>query len=140
MVGVNKIRNVPKEIATYLKLPHPENYTWHCFRRSSATLLADSGANITTIKRHGGWRSTTVAETYVEDSIQNKISIANKMLQSSTELTEVTSNTTCGVNLNNYSTSLIGHTEIEATITRGTGSGISLTNCNIGTFNLRVEK
>ncbi|KAJ8972928.1 hypothetical protein NQ317_014878 [Molorchus minor] len=34
---------------TYLNLSHPETYTRHCFRRSSAILLADTGADITTI-------------------------------------------------------------------------------------------
>ncbi|KAJ8961035.1 hypothetical protein NQ317_019332 [Molorchus minor] len=46
VAGVYKIRNVPKEIATYLNLLYPETYTGHCFRRSSATLLADAGADI----------------------------------------------------------------------------------------------
>ena len=30
-------------------------------------LLANAGANITTIKRHGSWRSSQVAEIYIED-------------------------------------------------------------------------
>lgn len=137
VVGVNKIRNVPKEIASYLNLPHPEAYTGHCFRRSSATLLADAGADFTTIKRHGGWRSSMVAETYIEDSIQNKISIANKLLPSAAaDPTEVTNtNKTCAVNLNNYNTD---HPQLNATITDSTGSGINFTHCNIGTFNLHV--
>ncbi|KAK9739617.1 hypothetical protein QE152_g8910 [Popillia japonica] len=32
------------------------------YMRSSTSLLAESGANITTIKRHGGWKSSSVAE------------------------------------------------------------------------------
>ncbi|KAJ8914209.1 hypothetical protein NQ315_002836, partial [Exocentrus adspersus] len=43
----------------------------HCFRRTSETFLADSGADIQILKRHGGWRSSGVAEAYVEDSIEN---------------------------------------------------------------------
>jgi integrase len=35
-----------KEIANYLKLPEAENYTGHSFRRSSATILVDAGADI----------------------------------------------------------------------------------------------
>ncbi|KAJ8968081.1 hypothetical protein NQ317_016085 [Molorchus minor] len=49
-------------VASYLKLPDVACYTGHCLRRSSATLLADAGVDITTIKRHAGWKSTTVAE------------------------------------------------------------------------------
>lgn len=55
-------------------------YTGHCYRRTSASLLADSGADILTLKRHGGWKSSTVAEGYVEDSITNKIKISKCIL------------------------------------------------------------
>ena len=63
---------MPSEIAAYLHLPDPQTYTGHSFRRSSATFLADSGEEITNIKRLGGWKSTTVAEGYVEDSDMKK--------------------------------------------------------------------
>lgn len=79
VIGKNKIGGMPKQIATYLNLPNPELYTGHCFRRTSATLLADSGANLTTIKRHGGWKSDQVAEGYIEESIQNKYNITSKL-------------------------------------------------------------
>jgi hypothetical protein len=48
----------------------------HSFRRSSATLLVDAGADLFVLKKHGGWRSSTVAE----DSIQNKIAISKQIL------------------------------------------------------------
>lgn len=68
---------MPQQIARYLKLPNPESFTGHSFRRSAATLIADYGANITTLKRLGGWRSTSVAEGYIEESVQNKAKISN---------------------------------------------------------------
>ncbi|KAJ8971277.1 hypothetical protein NQ317_001179 [Molorchus minor] len=71
---------IPSVVASYLKLPDVACYTGHCLRRSSATLLADAGVDITTIKRHAGWKSTTVAEGYVENSIENKTKIANQVL------------------------------------------------------------
>src|SRR5436190_12755308 len=40
---------------------------------------ADAGASMTVLKRHGGWRSTTVPEGYLEDSISSKNKIS-KML------------------------------------------------------------
>jgi integrase len=61
-----------------VKLQNPEEFTGHCFRRTSTTFLADAGANLSNIKRHGGWKSTSVAEGYIENSIQNKINIAKK--------------------------------------------------------------
>lgn len=58
-VEMNKIGNMGKQIASYLELPNPELYTGHCFRRSSATLLIDAGADTMALKRQGGWKSTT---------------------------------------------------------------------------------
>ncbi|KAJ8980057.1 hypothetical protein NQ317_012897 [Molorchus minor] len=84
-VGKNTMGKIPSVIASYLKLPDVACYTGHCLRRSSATLLADAGVDITTIKRHAGWKSTTVAEGYVENSIENKTKIANQVLESMTE-------------------------------------------------------
>lgn len=79
-VGVNKIGKIPSQIATFLNLLDPRGYTGHSFRRTSATLLVDSGGDITSLKRHGGWKSTKVAEGYIENSIQSKLEIANKIL------------------------------------------------------------
>ncbi|KAK4882319.1 hypothetical protein RN001_005638 [Aquatica leii] len=55
-IGINKIGQVPKSIAIYLKLANPECYTGHCFRRSSASHLANKGENLVTIKNYGGSR------------------------------------------------------------------------------------
>ncbi|KAJ8968473.1 hypothetical protein NQ317_009228 [Molorchus minor] len=54
-VGKNTMGKIPSVVASYLKLPDVACYTGHCLRRSSATLLADAGVDITTIKRHAGW-------------------------------------------------------------------------------------
>ena len=40
-IGINKLGNMPKQVAAFLKLPNPGLYTSHCFRRTSATLLID---------------------------------------------------------------------------------------------------
>lgn len=82
VIGRHKIAQMPKIIATYLELPHPEQFTGHCFRRSSATILADTGANLITLKRHGGWKSDRVAESYIEESVENKNRITQKISQS----------------------------------------------------------
>lgn len=49
-VVVNTFTKIPYEIAKFLHLENPELYTGHCFRRSSATLLADTGADILELK------------------------------------------------------------------------------------------
>ena len=40
---------MPKNIAQFLKLSNAEKYTGRAFRRTSATLLAESGADMAAI-------------------------------------------------------------------------------------------
>ncbi|KAJ8979484.1 hypothetical protein NQ317_000360 [Molorchus minor] len=47
---------------------------------SSATLLAENGGDLLSLKRHGGWKSATVAEGYIEELIADKKRIA-KLVQ-----------------------------------------------------------
>lgn len=76
-IGLNTIDKAPFAIAFYLNLPNPKLFTGHCFRRSSATHLANSGGDLNTIKKHGGWKSSTVAEGYIETSMKSKVEVAN---------------------------------------------------------------
>lgn len=78
-VGINTLSKVPSRVASFLNLANAEAYSGHCMRRTSTTLLANKGADLTTIKRHGGWRSSAIAESYIEDSISNKLDIARKI-------------------------------------------------------------
>ncbi|KAJ8914223.1 hypothetical protein NQ315_003586 [Exocentrus adspersus] len=72
-IGKNMFGKIPSKIAVYLGLPNPSSYTGHCLRCTSATALADAGASSrTNLKRHGGWKSSTVAEGYLEESIALK--------------------------------------------------------------------
>ncbi|KAJ8910396.1 hypothetical protein NQ315_010457 [Exocentrus adspersus] len=78
-VGINTISKTFSKVASFLGLPDPESFTGYGMRRSSATLLANAGGDITTVKRHGGWKSTTVAENYIEESLSSKMAIAEKI-------------------------------------------------------------
>ncbi len=80
VMGIHKIAAASKDVATFLGLPNPEQFTGHCLRRTSATLLVDAGGDLTLLKRHGGWKSSNVAEGYIEESLQNKKNIAIKIL------------------------------------------------------------
>jgi integrase len=80
VMGLHKIGGVPKEVALFLKLPNCSEYTGHSLRRTSATLLVDGGADITSLKRHGGWTSSTIAEGYIEESLAHKQDVAMKIL------------------------------------------------------------
>lgn len=76
-IGKNKFAAVPQKIAEFLNLPDSKNYTGHSFRRTSATMLVDAGASMPTLKRHGGWKSDTVAAGYIDESITNKKDIGD---------------------------------------------------------------
>lgn len=71
-IGKNKAGKFPRAIAEFLGLPNPGRFTGHCFRRTSATILANTGCSIEDIKRHGNWKSTSVAEGYIAESEEHK--------------------------------------------------------------------
>ncbi|GLG94591.1 Zinc finger protein 1 [Gryllus bimaculatus] len=79
-VGINSFYKIAKTVATYLKLEEPETYTGHSLRRSSATLLAESGTEIIPHKRHGSWRTGNAAEGYVEDSFEHRSAFARQYM------------------------------------------------------------
>ncbi|KAJ8664477.1 hypothetical protein QAD02_006139 [Eretmocerus hayati] len=78
-IGINTFGGMPRRIAEYLKLPNYMDFTGHSFRRTSATFLADAGADTLTLRRHGGWKSSSVAESYVADSISSKRKICHQI-------------------------------------------------------------
>lgn len=69
-VGVNKMAKFPQIIADFIGIDG--NFTGHTFRRSSATILADRGASVMQLKRLGRWKSSTVAESYMDNSKKEK--------------------------------------------------------------------
>lgn len=75
-IGINTIGKVSRKIAEFLQVPNPELFTGHCFRRSSATQLANQGGDLVTVKRHGGWKSSAVAEGYIDASLKKKFEVA----------------------------------------------------------------
>lgn len=80
-IGIHSIGKVPSQIASYLGLPTPERYTGHCFRRTSATLLSESGATMQMIKQAGRWRSDLIAQGYIENSLNNRQMIFDGIIQ-----------------------------------------------------------
>lgn len=137
-VGINSFGKMPSEIAAYLKLPNPQCYTGHSFRRSSATFLADSGEEITNIKRLGGWKSTTVAEGYVEDSEIKKKNLCNKILT----ITEPQPETqeACPLNINQMTPAIsFSEGSKPSTVEQQLNSAISLQNAINCTFNIHIN-
>lgn len=76
-IGKTSIAVVPKQIALFLRLDGARLYTGHALRVSSATILADEGADVLTLKRHGRWTSDSIAEGYVRDSKHSRMEAAS---------------------------------------------------------------
>ena len=56
-IGKNLIAKVPHEMAEFLKKETVANFTFHSFRRSSATAAADSGATAQQTVDFFGWNN-----------------------------------------------------------------------------------
>lgn len=134
VVGINKFSKFPMQIAQYLKLPDPQKYTGHCFRRTSATLLVDAGGDLLQLKKHGGWKSSNVAEEYVDQSVSSKNQIQTKILQSvqNTRLSEYGASSSGVTSVNNI-TDVASSTSIHKNLDCNTP--IILNNCSNITIN-----
>uniref|UniRef100_V5GSG8 Tyr recombinase domain-containing protein n=1 Tax=Anoplophora glabripennis TaxID=217634 RepID=V5GSG8_ANOGL len=150
-VGKNTLSMIPNKIAQFLKLEHPETYTGHSFRRTSATLLANTGVDVLAIKRHGGWKSATIAESYVADSLSNKNEIANRILYNDTS-TPGSSSTSHHAVLMDQSDNIeppvtemerSNHFEKNVTISKREGNNypdfINVTKCNNCTITINIH-
>lgn len=142
---------MPKIVASYLKLKDAESYTCHTFRRTSATLLADSGADLLTLKRHGCWKSSAVAEGYIEDSITSKAKIAKKLSNSvfGTSGSSIAAKENIPVNTDFSTTSSAVYPEKETLATKVPICAdnnqckiinLNISNCNNLTINLEANK
>ena len=61
-MGPNSLQEIPRDIAKSLQLANVSDFTFHCFRRSGATSLADNGLQMLDIQRAGRWKSSKVVE------------------------------------------------------------------------------
>ena len=140
IVGINSFSKLPSTVAKYLNLPEPSTYTGHSFRRTSASLLVDSGGDLIQLKKHGGWKSSTVAEGYVDSSMNAKLNCASKIL----------SGKCIGDNSPSYSrapliSNILNEHSISVTQTNSseaptTGSKLNINNPNNCTFNITIMK
>jgi len=67
-IGKNMLKNYGKAIAKWMNKDDFNNYTGHCFRRTSATLAADHGLTLPQIKTLTGHKSDSVAQQYIDRS------------------------------------------------------------------------
>ena len=72
VIGKNTLFGYPKQIALKLELPNCAKFTSHSLKRSGITFMANSGMNVTEIKKHTGHKSDKVVEGYVFNSMAQK--------------------------------------------------------------------
>ncbi|XP_031332895.1 uncharacterized protein LOC116163187 [Photinus pyralis] len=143
VVGVHTFASIPQIVANFLKLSDANLYTGHCFRRTSATILVDNGADLTVLKRHGGWKSSNVAEGYIEESLKNKMDVAERIVTSISGAhiqckgaSNVGVSTSTISKTNTESTSSINY-EVESTLT---GLPNLIGTCNNCTINVHINR
>ena len=67
-IGKNKLAVIGKEVAKILLKPNPDEFTGHCWRRSSATAAAESGATTMELRTHYDWAQDSMCKEYVDKS------------------------------------------------------------------------
>ena len=75
-IGVNYLYDIGKDMAKFLQLAEPNTYTGHCFRRSSATELANNGATVMEMKQKFHWQNDKMPLVYVANSNANQTKMA----------------------------------------------------------------
>ena len=68
---------IPRKIAEFLKLADVAECSGHSFRRTSATELSGKGIGLVDLKQHDRWKSTSVCERNVNNTICKKMKISN---------------------------------------------------------------
>lgn len=126
-VGKNNIAKIPSDVANYLGLPEPSQYTGHCFRRTSATLLGNTGGDTTQQKRHGGWKRMTVADSHIDVSIKNKSATAPNISGKQNPATATADPQNVKILQKSDEVMLAG-------------SGLVFQNCTNCTFNINIHK
>jgi len=78
-MGKNSVSKVPHEIAALLNLPDPSKYTFHSFRRTSATRAADAGATSEQLVDFFGWKNASMCQEYISSSRPAILGMANRL-------------------------------------------------------------
>ena len=78
-MGRNKLAEVPHEVARFLGKERPEDFTFHSFRRSSATAAADAGATAQQMQDFFGWKNQSMTAEYISTSRHQITSMADRL-------------------------------------------------------------
>lgn len=147
---IHKISSDCQEIATFFNLKNAHEFTGHCLRRTSTTLLVDGGGDITSLKRHGGCLSSSVAEGYIEDSFSHKEEVARKILRHHELSTNISSSTSTNISTStnenkeeSIANEKLSNINIVSNSTKNINNKctplIKFANCTNCTFNINIK-
>lgn len=83
LIARHLIGGVPQKISSFLNLPILKRYTVHCFRKTTATFLSNSGVNMEMVKQLGRYWSNMTAMGYTKNSMNHRKMIYNVIAQKS---------------------------------------------------------
>jgi integrase len=78
-MGKNTVGKVPHEVAKFLNLPEWDKYTFHSFRRTSATSAADAGASTEQLVDFFGWKNGSMCQEYISSSKPAILGMASRL-------------------------------------------------------------
>ena len=78
-IGKNALGRFGKEVAKSLGKPNWASFTGHCWRRTAATICAESGFSVPEIKNVTGHKSDTVVQGYIDSSMRMKRKAADAL-------------------------------------------------------------
>ena len=62
------VGKVPSDMATHLHIDEPKKYTFHSYRRSAATAVADAGATSDQMQDFLGWTNAKMTTEFISTS------------------------------------------------------------------------
>lgn len=128
VVGINTFGKCPSIIARYLNFINAHKYTGHAFRRTSATIMANGGMNVDELKRQVGWKSSSTASGYIEESITNKLGVSKLIAGAVQKGGNIGSDTSVNTDKN-----------FENTQISNAASHLTITNNQNCTFNIHLK-
>ena len=84
-LGKNMVGKVPSDMATHLHIDEPKKYTFHSYRRSAATAVADAGATSDQMQDFFGWTNAKMTTEYIFTSKAAIIKVAQKLQDTETK-------------------------------------------------------
>ena len=58
---------------------NPDKFSLHSHRPGDATAVANNGVPDHLFKRHGGWKSDSAKDGYIEDSVKQRLTVSQEI-------------------------------------------------------------